>query len=189
MTILHVKELDYCLGYIQIMKTSNSLNTSEENWKNFLVNFAIAIKKVRNMQTQGHQIAHIVKKIDQLQNGNDLFVYLLHARNSHEHTIRELTVRRDATTIIGGGSSGGTIYHGAISGDLSTNTLVTDSGISISFHPESLEVIAVVDRGRTYLPPTIHPDGSSINTRKPHELADMAFNYLISLLESHKLVI
>lgn len=116
-----------------------------------------------------------VSSVGNLRNTAGLLQYLKQARNSDEHSIREVVAVEAAKTTITGGAGGGTIVRGVIHGSGQTEGLV-GVNINVAFHPEYLVVIPVTSRGVQYQVPTQHL-GNAIETKLPHELARMGLDY------------
>jgi hypothetical protein len=168
-------ELDWANEALAEMHAAKDLVRYEKAWIDYLHYLDRAWKKLKDFSNVYKTGQKFVSNVGMLRKNDELLRYLKHARNSHEHSIREVVAVEAAKTTITGGAGGGTIQRGVIHGTGKTGGL--DSfNVDIKFHPEHLVVIPVTSCNNTYAVPTEHL-GKSIATQLPHELARMGVNF------------
>ena len=112
---------------------------------------------------------------------DELLSYLQHARNAQTHTLVDPLARRPGLMRIGGD---GPVAIRSL--EILTDGRVVFDGegtLRLEFEPGRIEVLPVVDRGRTYGPPSAHL-GASFSTRNPIAVASAGLAYYSRLVEA-----
>tara|TARA_A100000171_G_scaffold52590_1_gene71772 strand:+ start:722 stop:1237 length:516 start_codon:yes stop_codon:yes gene_type:complete len=163
------------------MKSAENFESYEMNWKNFLSNLDRGWNKLEKLLARCNSVKKSdIDKVIQHRNTDSLLQYLKQARNANEHTIEQIVDKSPAATRITGGPGGGIIYRGSVSGGKESHSLVYDN-LEIEFIPESLCVIKVTNRGKTYPPPQGHLN-KPIKTKIPHEIAQIGLDFYLNFL-------
>ena len=76
-----LKEIGYCTEAISKMQKASSLDEYEKYWIDFLKNFHSIINKSKFKSKTDASVSTACNQIRNLQKNNDLYKYLLHARN------------------------------------------------------------------------------------------------------------
>ena len=174
------KELDWAQEAIDGMLSASNIDRYEKNWVDFLHYLDRAWNKMQKACSGKSQ--QLKSETNRLRNKDELLQYLMQARNSDEHTIKNITMRITSYVTVTGGAGGGKIVRGVINGDGNQTGLVLEGDIEVEFHPETIEVIAVTNYDATYSVPSKHL-GIDIKTLMPHELAAMGLNYYREISE------
>jgi len=161
------------------MRVAGSLQEYEKHWLDFLAYLERYWEKLSKSGAPG--IGNLLNQVGHARKKDPLLQYLSQARNSNEHSIRELlTIIEGALdgggTSLTGGPGGGTIVHGTVVGGEAPRAVVWRGNLTFRFGADRLEVVAVTSRAQTYPPPKQHL-GSAITTKVPHELAAMGLLY------------
>jgi hypothetical protein len=160
---------------LDLHAASTSLPESERHWMDFLTYLDRFANHVLALKAPGLQ--QPVSEMGRLRNSDALLVYLRHARNSNEHTLREIvevvlgSVGGCGTSLIGG-PGGGTIFRGTIDGGQpATNAEMLN--IILRFGVDRLELLDVFDRsGKRYCVPIEHL-GCPVDSKVPLEVGRM----------------
>jgi hypothetical protein len=165
------------------MRAAKSHSEFEVAWSDFLV----AAGRVFTKLEQGAKASGPSKawygRQKHLRRKDPLLVYLHHARNVDEHGLEPVTKLKPGG--VGFGSKGTThIKHLSIqsdqSGQVSIHGETSGDPLLISVKPSMSRLVAVVDRGDKYEPPTEHL-GTPITDQSPIVVADLALAFLRSL--------
>jgi hypothetical protein len=180
-TSLDLHELKWASASVSEMVVATNLLRYEKSWKDFLAYLERFWEKIsRSGQSS---LTTQISQVGQLRKSDQLLQYLMHARNSNEHTIRPILERVEGGigggTTITGGARGGTLVRGSITGGKPPDDLIWNGDLIFRFGHDRLEAIDVTDRGQKYAGPSLHM-GQPITTRTPHDLAKMGFAFYVS---------
>lgn len=180
------KQLERAESYIEKMASSKTLEEYEEHWKDFLHNLERAWNKLthhlnRSPKYESWKERHRTVK---LRKSDSLLSYLVNARGAEEHTVEDITRQQ----------SGGVGINPAYGNTLHINYMTINNGqifidskepIKVDFMPNRLELIDVVNRGRTYYIPTSHLD-TPFKPTTPLKLRSLALSFTETTLNSQK---
>lgn len=178
-----LKELEYAQESVNQMTSAVTMEAYEKAWKDCLGYLITSRNKCLHALKDNPRAQRYLDQMTHDLRSDGLISYVLHARNCNQHSIRQIVETKGSYTTVTGGEGGGTIVRGSISGDKQPESLVTTGNLIVKFTPARLEVIAVIDSDREYQPPSDHL-GQRIETRIPHELAQMALQYFSNRIES-----
>jgi hypothetical protein len=169
-------ELVWAAEALDEMLNAKDVERYEKAWIDYLHYLDRAWNKLHDYCNVNKVGRKYVSTVEHLRKKDELLQYLKQARDSHEHSIREVVAVEAAKTTITGGVGGGTIVRGVIHGSGQTHGLATSGNVEIKFHPEHLVVISVSSCGNHFEVPTQHL-GHAIETKLPHELARIGLDY------------
>lgn len=175
-------ELNWAGEALTEMHGAKSLERYEKAWIDFLHYLDRAWNKLHDYCDVNKTGQKYVSTVEHLRKKDKLLQYLKQARDSHEHSIREVLAVEAAKTTITGGAGGGVIARGVIHGSGQTQGLVTSGNVEVKFHPERLVAIPVSSCGNHYEVPTQHL-GNALTTNVPHELALLGLTYYSDIAE------
>lgn len=172
----NINEFDKAKELIDLMLASSNLDEYEEYWKEFLHKLDKGFNKLDDLFKNDKRVREIIDSIKTARKSDPLIAYLMQARNSDEHSVRQIAKRVEGHTKISGGVGGGKII------------LITEGNVEIEFAVDRLNVIPkgtfeggklptnVINRGRQYDPPSIC-SGVKINTQIPHAIAAIGLTF------------
>lgn len=181
---MQIDELMYAENAITKMEASLNMDDYEMHWKAFLHYLVRSWNKFQDLAKTNDVPQQLVSKVNQARKNDPLIQYLAHARNSDEHSIRQIVERKTGGTTVTAGTGGATIHRGVIQGNGIVSNLVYEGNLKIEFSPGYIEIIAVTDSGQLYQPPVEHLS-KPITTRIPHEIARLGLTYYRSELDNH----
>ena len=164
-----------------LMSSARTLGDYEEYWKDFLHKIDKGFNKLRDLYKDDMRVKGVIDSINIARKSDPLISYLMQARNSDEHSIRQITERVGGYTKLEGGAGGGVIVSGDIEGGKMQENLVTAGNLKIEFQIEYVEIISVTSRGKKYDPPNIS-SGKAVLTHIPHQIALIGLNFYLEKL-------
>ncbi len=174
-----IKEFDKARELIEQMSLASNLEEYEEYWKEFLHKLDRGFNKLTDLYKNDKRAKRVIDSINTARNSDPLIAYLMQARNSDEHSIRQITDRVGGYTKITGGLGGGKIISGLIEGGKEPNSLVIDGNIEIEFKIDCLNIISVINYGRQFDPPLMC-EGKTISTKIPHMIAAIGLDFYVN---------
>jgi hypothetical protein len=177
------EELEMAKAEIETMKAAPNLDAFESAWKNYLSRLErVWNKTCAHLSKSGKYQGWVEKgRTNSLRKKDPLLSYLVNARGADEHTVEEITSR----------TSGGIAINQAFGNSLHINHLSINNGnifidskqpIKIEFIPGKTKLIPVVNRGRTYEPPTTHL-GGLLKNKEPIHLAEAGIEFYENFIE------
>lgn len=166
---------------LALMFSARTLDDYEEYWKDFLHKLDKGFNKLQDLYKDELRVKGVINSIHLARKSDPLISYLMQARNSDEHSIRQITERVDACTKLEGGVGGGVIVKGVIEGGKMPEGLVAAGNLKIEFQSEYLKIIYVTCRGKKYDPPKISSD-KGVLIHIPHQIALIGLNFYLEKL-------
>lgn len=173
-----LKEFQKARELVDLMASASNLEEYEECWKEFLHKLDRGFNKLKELYKNDKRAKRIIDSINTARNSDPLISYLMQARNSDEHSVREITDRVLGYTKVTGGFGGGKIIRGIIKGGMAPNTLVTEGNLDIEFKIDCLRIVSVTNYGQQYDPPNLCA-GKAIATQAPHIIAEIGLDFYV----------
>lgn len=175
------QELDKAFSRIEAMQKAQNLDDFEEHWTMYLHHLERIWQKSKahfekSPKWNGWQGPFLkIRKYD------PLITYLRNARNVEQHTVAEITTRSEAGFSINPGPSG-SVHIKRL--EIRQNHIFLDANddIVITFHPERVKLINVINEGKTYTPPTSH-QGERIDPNNVIDIAKKGANFYQNFLD------
>lgn len=166
---------------LEAMKAAKTLDELSVLWEEFLAEYHRVLLRLRKATEQGNGKGWF-NSILNSQRTDELLRYMLHARDAAEHGIEKITEKRPGGVAIRPKQGNSILVRRMeIRGDHSGAKITIDpetmEEIEITFHPDNVSLVTVVDRGTAYQPPTSHL-GRAIADVSPVALAEIAIAYL-----------
>ena len=109
-----------------------------------------------------------------LRKKDELLSYLINSRGADEHTINDITKRESGG--VGINPTTGYIDKMEITQKDDKLTINTNSPIHVTFFPEKVVLVDVVNRGRTYSVPLKHL-GKKLKNASPIDIAERGYEF------------
>lgn len=149
-------EIKRASAAIDEMRVSADLDVYEENWKEYLRRIERSFNKVQAYYSKSPKYSGWIGKYTKLRKDDPLLRYLTNARGADEHTVADISAR----------SAGGVAFNPPAGSNtlvlknfrISEGVIYADApnGVSISFIPEKVRLLAVKNRGVIYDVPHSH---------------------------------
>jgi len=184
-----IKEFDNAKELIELMSTASNLEEYEECWKEFLHKLDRGFNKLKDLYKNDKRVKRVIDSINTARNSDPLIAYLMQARNTDEHSMRQITEKVEGYTKITGGSGGEKIISGVIEGGKYPDNLLFEGNLDIQFKIECLQIVSVVNQGKQYDPPKMCAN-KRISTQTPHMIATVGLDfYLEKIAQIEKLTV
>jgi hypothetical protein len=170
-------------SYITKMSSAGTLEEYEESWKDYLQNLERAWNKLVSHLNKSPKYQGWVERgrTEKLRRTDQLLSYLVNARGAEEHSVTDITKQQSGR--IGINPANGTSMHIKRLEVNNGHILVdSDQPIKFDFTPGKVELLPVVNRGRTYQIPTTHL-GSKITITEPTKLAKQGIDFYRTYFE------
>lgn len=182
-----IKEFDKAKELIELMSSASNLEDYEEHWKEFLHKLDRGFNKLKDLYKNDKRVKRVIDSINTARNSDPLIAYLMQARNTDEHSMRQITEKVDGYTKITGGLGGGKIIGGVIEGGKYPDNFLFEGNLDIQFKIECLQIVSVVNQGSQYDPPKMCAN-KKISTQTPHMIAAVGLDfYLEKIAQIEKL--
>jgi hypothetical protein len=172
----NINKFDKAKKLIDLMLASSNLDEYEGHWKEFLHKLDKGFNKLDDLFKNDNRVREVIDSIKTARKSDPLIAYLMQARNSDEHSVRQIAKRVEGHTKISGGVGGGKIIKGTFEGGKLPTNLITEGNVEIELAVDRLNIIPVINRGRQYDPPLIC-SGVKINTQIPHAIAAIGLTF------------
>jgi hypothetical protein len=159
------------------MRRARNFDELEDGWRDYLGALEKAwLKAERECQAVRNQFEPWQQLFRAERKSDPLLCYLTHARNADTHTIQDTLNQTPAA--VGLGPAYGNSWH-IEKLEIRKGQITHYSGdklLKITFIPGRLELVAFVDRGVNYQPPTSHR-GKSLSKTDPVSVAEVGLAY------------
>jgi hypothetical protein len=159
------------------MRAARTFDELEDGWRDFLGALEKAwLKAERECQAVRAQFEPWQQQFRTERKADPLLRYLSHARNADTHTIQD-TVNQSPPSVGLGPAYGNSWYINRL--EIRNGQITHYSGdkpMKITFIPGRLELLAVVDRGVNYDPPTSHRE-KPLSKTDPASVAAVGLAY------------
>jgi hypothetical protein len=167
------RHLENARQAIAQMRSAPSFDAYEAAWRQFLQEINKVWKKVeleckKNTKFNGWRSGYV-----ELRKSDSLLSYVLHARNSDEHTLTEITKRAPGSIAISAPAETGVLYIRSLT--VRAGGVIEYDGSPAVFqvtHPR-VQLERVCDRGIWYEVPESHL-GETVTDKAPHYIGDRA---------------
>ncbi|QWE16293.1 hypothetical protein [Polynucleobacter sp. AP-Nino-20-G2] len=183
-----IKEFEKAKELIELMSSVSNLEEYEEYWKEFLHNLDRGFNKLKDLYKNDKRAKRVIDAINTARNSDPLIAYLMQARNSDEHSMRQITDKAGGYTKITGGLGGGKIIRGILEGGKAPDNLVIEGNFDIEFKIDSLHIISVINCGKKFDPPKICA-GKDISTETPHIIAAIGLDFYLEKISQIEIAI
>jgi hypothetical protein len=173
-------EIEAAERAIARMQQARDFKRYEHEWRSYLNAIAKFWSKLRAGASKGREppwLRELVHAID----SDPLLKYLEQARHADEHSIQEFVRHTPGSTSLGFASGSGYIERMTVSGGRITK--YSGDPAIIEVKPDTVEVVAITNRGVKFPPPAIH-DGSPFESRDPLQLGMAGLRFTKRAIES-----
>lgn len=180
------KEIKAAKKCIHDMESSNNFDDMEQLWRNYLNHIEKSFTKLLSATSAVKgKFSNTFSKEYSLRNGDELLRYIKQARDSDNHTIEDISKKIYPSMTINPlpGSQVLKFDKLFLYGD--GGMYIEGDPALIEFHPGSIEVIAVTNRGSKCNPPTSH-NGNEISTKDPVKLAKYGVAFYEAWIEKSR---
>lgn len=177
------RELDGATAAFKRMKEASSLDDFESAWRSYLASVNRVWSKLEALakKTAGRFQPWLGER-STVRKEDMLLRYLLHARNSDEHTLTEVVERRAPSMGITAGPTGAALVRSLRIRADGTVEFDGEGSLAITFRPERVVLARVLDRGEWYDAPTHHLDRPLLSV-EPLHVAELGLRYYTAIVE------
>lgn len=179
------KEVNASERCLKRMLEAKNYDDFEQEWRDFLNHLEKIYEKLqRACSTKPAQFNNLILNENLQRSTDQLLIYLKQARNADTHTLQNIAERVDPTWSVRVDSTPGEttfikslqVRGGIVEQYEGSHPLI------ITFSPETVRVLSVINRGQTYLTPTNHL-GKAISSTHPYDLAKLGLDFYTKLFE------
>jgi hypothetical protein len=149
------QELTRRAEYISLLAGASSVHEIENQWKQFLYHLERVWYKCENHFGKSPKWNGWKGKFEVARKRDPLLSYLINARGADEHTVEEITEKKPGSIGIGPGHTG-SVHIKSLEFGPDGIKFDGEGSLKLTFSPASIQLLPVVNRGRTYLVPTQH---------------------------------
>jgi hypothetical protein len=163
------------------MHASKTSKEFEEHWKEYLQRLERSWNKARAHYGKSPKWTGWQSKIERARRTDELLSYLENARGAEEHSVDEIV--EHAPSGIGiNPASGNSLYIEKMEMKDGILSVWSPQKLKVEFLPGRMSLIPIVNRGRTYKPPSSHC-GASINPVDVIGIAELGFKFYAESLQ------
>jgi hypothetical protein len=159
------------------MRTARTFDEFEDGWREYLGALEKAwLKAERECQSIRDHFEPWQQQFRAARKNDPLLRYLIHARNADTHTIQD-TLNQTPPSVGLGPAYGNSWYIEKL--EIRNGRITEYSGdkpLKITFIPGRLDLLPVVDRGVSYMPPNSH-QGKAILKADPISVGALGLSY------------
>lgn len=166
---------------IDRMKSAESLDDFEEDWKEFLRRLERCFNKIQAHYKKSPKWGGWFGRFSKTISSDQLLVYLRNARGADEHSVEEI-VERSSPRVAFNPAVGDTIFikNMVIRGGV-IQSMEAPLGVAITFYPEKTRLLPITNRSIVYPVPELH-QGKPVNPFNVVDIAECGYKFYEGVL-------
>jgi hypothetical protein len=167
---------------LENMRVTSNIRALAQLWSEFLTHLQRSFTKLK-IATTNTSAKGWYDTVENIRKTDELLSYVRHARNADEHGVERITDQKPAHVTINPKQGKDLIVdhlqvgpHGVRMGPKLAEQA------KVEFHPESITLVSVRDRGSIYQPPKSHL-GKELHQCTPVSVADLALTFVKHILD------
>ena len=166
---------------IDRMKSAESLDDFEEDWKEFLRRLERCFNKIQAHYKKSPKWGGWFGRFSKTISNDELLVYLRNARGADEHSVEEIVGRSSSRIGLNPAVGDTIVIKNMVRRGGVIQSMEAPLGVSITFYPEKIKLLPITNRNALYPVPKVHLE-KPVNPFNVVDVAECGYRFYESVL-------